>query len=243
MDITILPPNQENPLIHPIGNKTLLATAKGKVKEVNEDRLGCLSTPGTIRLAIADGHWGDAAADLLADYWLDSALKFPASHSDAVRITSQAQNNLYEHFGSAYMDPNKDFTPESSFVAAEINGNSLRLVSYGDCRFIIVNGGKIRFDLEIKETWLGAFSHLGIRNRLSLQDGVLFQQLDILPGDKIFMFTDGVDECIYGKLTLNYGELARLLNNDSLETSASNLMAKIFEYGAEDNASFAIHSR
>ena len=138
------------------------------------------------------------------------------------------------------MDPNKDFTPEASFIAIEIIRNKISIVSYGDCRLLIANNGVTKFHLKSKSTWLGVFSRLQLRKRLSIDQAINFRQMQLVRGDFIFLFTDGVDQCIYEKDTISFDYISEQSSNTNLLNIFDKIVGEVFAHGAQDNASLAI---
>jgi len=215
-----------------------LCTTNGLVKTVNEDRIGYKNQGDSLRICIADGHWGQQAAEVIAEQWL--RVDLPQEFSEAVELAKRTERSLYESFGSLNMDESRDFTPEASFVAVKIRGNEVDIVGYGDCRLAIIREGRAYSQLPTKATWLGAFSYLGLRNRIPVETGLILEHWRLVPGDQLILFTDGVDECVYEKPTISMAELAGLAHQEKLSQSVDAVLAKIMACGAEDNASFAI---
>lgn len=224
-----------------LGQSGILGTTTGLVKRTNEDRIGYTSSNGTLRFCVADGHWGDGAADIIAKFWLDESTDFPEDREQAIKITSEVQSRLFKTFGKPIMDEDKDHTPEASFIAAEIHNGLLRIASYGDCRLLIVNQGSIVYEHNTLPTWLGAFSYLGLRSRLSVSTGLFYTEVKLAPDDTLMLFSDGVDECVYEAPTISNSELAELATNSTLEAAYDAIVNKVLEHGAEDNASIALY--
>jgi serine/threonine protein phosphatase PrpC len=196
---------------------------------------------GFVRICIADGHWGNAAAEAVAVYWLYEVDPFPTTHAAAVKLTGQIEEMLYQRFGKPTMDSETDFTPEASFIAVEVREQQAMIVSYGDCRLMVVRNRRPVFNLHMEATWLGAFSRLGLRNRLPVKTGLVFERHFLEAGDRLALFTDGVDECVYEKPTISMTELAKLLGGKNIPTSLEAVLARVAAYGAEDNASLAVY--
>lgn len=239
----ILPSDSHSHLIQKstVGDDLVLGTTVGLVKKSNEDALGGLIEKDTIRICIIDGHWGDEAARIIRDYWLDAGLIFPRSVEAAARATERVEEELFLKFGKENMDENRDLTPEAAFVTAERIRNTMRIVSYGDCRLLVIRNRHVIYELKTQETWLGAFSRLGLRQRLAVKKAVIFDKLPILKDDLIIMFSDGVDQCVYGRPTISKDrviELAGSCKNPSELFDA--LIGEVFLNGAEDNASLVV---
>jgi serine/threonine protein phosphatase PrpC len=210
----------------------------GLVKVANEDRLDFSIKDGVLYACIADGHWGDGAAQAIIDFWTDKQM--PASKDEAVREVTAIQTKLYEAYGKPEMDENVDFTPETAFVFASVQDNVLSVVSYGDCRLLIVNDA-VKFSLAQNGTWLGAFSHLGLRKRLSVDNGLVYEKVTLEKGDRVILFTDGLDECIYEKPTISFDEIAADLKDVAPAVAIEKLLTKVYEHGAEDNVSIFVY--
>lgn len=218
-----------------------LATSKGLVKTTNEDAIGIHVFRRKTRICICDGHWGAKAA-ILAKSGILNTKSFPTNNFKAINLVENIQSRLFKKFGQAKMDPEKDFTPETSLLAMEINSSlELNIFSYGDCRAMITRNGKIRYKHKMHKTWLGVFSFLKLRNRSSAKKATVFKHLVCKPNDQILLFTDGVDECKYEHLTISSLWLAKQsFENSNLETIVNKIFNKIEKLGAEDNASIAI---
>lgn len=216
-------------------------TTRGFIKKLNEDQIGIRIFGDKTRICICDGHWGREAAIITKIACLNTK-SFPSSKSTAIELVESIQKAIFDKFGRLNMDPEKDFTPETSLLAAEIDSkNHLTIISYGDCRLMISNNKKILFKLETVKTWLGAFSFLGLRNRTSVKKSVIFKKLVCKSNDLIWLFTDGIDECKYEKPTITLKWLAETgLKFKNLETITKKVIKKVENYGAEDNASIAI---
>lgn len=221
--------------------KLILATTKGLVKKVNEDSMGVLNVNDRLRLCVCDGHWGLVAANLAKDMVLDLP-HFPNNLQEAINVTQSIQTLLWKKLGKVRMNPKSDFTPETSLLAIEIDSaRRLHILSYGDSRLMVSRNEKIKFKLKTQKTWLGAFSFLGLRSRLSVNIATQFKRLECRTDDLIWLFTDGVDECRYEQPTISHKWLYKLgAEDNSLETIVLKIFEKVERFGAEDNASIAI---
>ena len=223
-----------------VSDNFMIASAIGLKKEINEDVLGYYINNYATRICISDGHWGEEASSIIAKHWLNKELKFPISSAEAKKETSKIETELYNKFGKVDMDENKDLTPEASFIVAEISKDNISIISYGDSRLLIVNNSKITFDQECKNSWLGAFSYLGLRGRLPVETGTVFNTIKLVRGDSIVLFTDGIDQCVYEEDTISFERIAELSNDKNIENAFEKLFKEVFSYGAEDNASLVI---
>jgi serine/threonine protein phosphatase PrpC len=218
----------------------ILGTTTGLVKATNEDRLGCITGSATTRLCIADGHWGDKAAESIIKHWISEDMVFPYTRDAAIDAVRQDEDTLHAAFGRPNMDPEHDFTPEAGFIAAELSGATLSVVSYGDCRLFVARNGTIIFQNVLDATWLGAFSRLGLRQRVPVDIATRFERVTVQQNDLLFLFTDGVDECVYETPTLAWSFMAGLAALKNPEDIFDAILAEVFANGAEDNASLAI---
>lgn len=223
-----------------ISSNFIFGTTQGLVKQTNEDCIGCRVGKDQMLVCIADGHWGSETSQLIVRHWLKRKALFPNSLKNAINKTKILENKISKIFGKPQMDPENDFTPEASFVAIKICGDILSVVAYGDCRMLVANKGNIKFCLKITNTWLGAFSHLSLRKRLSIKNAIRFKKIKVVKGDFIFLFTDGVDQCIYEKDTISFDFIAGLSKLTDLNKVFDKLMEEVFTNGAQDNASLAI---
>lgn len=224
-----------------INDSLMLATTIGLKKEINEDSVGLFIHNNIVRLCISDGHWGEEASDIINKHWIDKSLIFPKNLIEAQNETKKIEDMLYEKFGKKVRDENKDFTSESSFICIEIIGSKISIVSYGDSRLFIMDKENIKFTQECKSTWLGVFSRLGLRGRLSVKEGVIFNVEKLNYGDSVFLFTDGVDQCIYEKDTISFDTIASFSKKLNIEDSVDSIFKEVFNFGAEDNASLVIY--
>src|SRR3989344_4463192 len=216
-------------------------TTKGLIKKINDDSIGIRVSEDLTRVCVCDGHWGkEAALQAKKDCLLIK--NFPTNSRAALSLINGIQMKLFKRFGRLKMKPEKDFTPETSLLTVELSkNNELRIISYGDCRLMVTRQGKIIFKIKTINTWLGAFSFLGLRNRITVKKATIFKKIVCQSGDLIWIFTDGVDECIYEKPTISLKWLAKTgLQDDDLKKIINIVMGEIRRLGAEDNASIAI---
>jgi serine/threonine protein phosphatase PrpC len=218
----------------------IIGTTIGLVKDVNEDRVGCTLNNNSLRICVADGHWGETAAKIVVNHWIKEGEVFPANQKDSVLEVIKIEQELFRMFGKIGMDPNLDFTPEASFIAIQLINRTLRIISYGDCRLLIARKGVIKMKLKTRETWLGAFSRLGLRNRVSVRDGLVFEETTLLRNDSVLIFTDGIDQCVYEQDTLSNEFFANLTNKGIAENTFDCIFNAVFVAGAEDNASLVV---
>lgn len=218
----------------------MMGTTTGLVKQTNEDAIGCLVGENSTRVCIADGHWGSQASRLIVEYWIERVNVFPKTLKQAIKETEKIEKKLFNLFGRPQMDPDKDFTPEAAFTAIEIAENKLSVASYGDCRLLVANNGITRFNLPCTTTWLGAFSHLSLRQRLPVSEATRFEKMNLGKGDFAMLFTDGVDQCVYEKDTISFESISKQSSNGKVANIFNELMKAVFAHGAQDNASLGI---
>ena len=225
-------------------NKLVLGTSLGLVKKTNEDQIGYTipkNKPNTVRICVADGHWGSTASKKIIKFWLNENLNFPINRESAITTTQHIEKKLFKSFGKENMNEQTDLTPEGAFTVCEINKlNQLTVVSYGDCRLLIANKQRIKYQLLTQSTWLGAFSSLGLRNRIPVEKALVFETYQLQLEDYLLLFTDGVDECVYNKPTIKPEQLAQLTKKVEPETIFDSIFKQVFLYGAEDNVSLGI---
>lgn len=220
-------------------DKIAIASTTGLQKMINEDAVGFKMTDTRTLVCLCDGHWGDFAAKFVQNKILSKP--FPKSKKEAVWDLKIIENQLWEKFGTENMDQNKDLTPETSLVAVEKIENIISIMSYGDCRLIVCRKGQQIFKLKTIPTWLGAFSFLRLRNRISIEKALIFKKIICQPGDIVMLFSDGVDECKYEVKTISTHWLANQTKESiKLRKIALNIFKAIEQIGAEDNASLAI---
>ncbi len=207
----------------------------GSVKTDNEDSLGYRQDGERLRVALADGHWGATAAAACTEHWL--------AHDEAFAKPKKTMKDLQQALARAYDTPNpsveKTRTPEASILAIEIDEQRcMNVVSYGDCRLVVVRDGEAVYRGPLQPTWIGLFSSLGMCGRLSVETATQVESFWLRPRDVVALYTDGVDECVYETPTLNV--VPFLSQDGSTSDMADALFAAIYDAGAEDNASIAI---
>ncbi len=218
-----------------------ICTDKGLVKQANEDRVGFIVKNNLARFVVADGHWGSRAAQMVAEYWL-SLKRAPDSITGSILENRKLESSLYKEWGVKLMDEDSDLTPEAGFVCLELLDNGrVRIISYGDCRAIVIRDGRIIFELEQSDSWLGAFSSLGLRARLSVDEATKFSEIKLSTGDTVILFSDGIDECVYGRPTIPLDKFAKYSKDSrSADELSRRLIDEVIKKGAEDNYSMAV---
>lgn len=202
--------------------------------------MGFSQKKGALHVYLCDGHWGAAGASNVMSALL-KLTDFPKTKAAAIAVVRKIEKDLHQQFGHPKMDENKDFTPETSLLAVELTNGKLTIFSYGDCRLMISRHGKIIYRHAVKKTWLGVFSFLGLRKRLSSYKATQFKKIACQKGDLIWLFTDGIDECHYEKSTISFAWLAKTGRaTKNLKTVANKVLREVENFGAEDNASLAI---
>ncbi len=210
----------------------------------NEDRLEVTLGHGLLRACIADGHWGDGASQQIVDFWASEDI--PSDRGEAVRKVEQLEEELFRRYGKEEMDPNSeaDWTPEAGFIAIAINDDdrSLSLTGYGDCRLLVVNDGVIRFELPTEQTWLGVFSRLGLRSRKPVKKALRFNNIPLLEGDYVALFSDGLDEPGHnGKASITSEEIATYFDKRPAIDTVRSLGNWAFSNNAQDDVSLLVH--
>jgi hypothetical protein len=135
-------------------------------------------------------------------------------------------------------------TPEAAFLVAEVGAGAVRLLSYGDCRLMVVreqDGVQHPFYTHATvASWLGAFSALGMRQRLSVADGVDYRTLPVAQNDIVLTYTDGIDEPVYETSTIGPTQLAQHCASCEPSVIFDSIMQDVFAHGAHDHASLAV---
>lgn len=206
-------------------------STRGLIKKINEDQIRRRVLKNRIVVVLCDGHWGKSAAVFVSN---QIVVNFPQNQNQAQNLLRSLQQKLFESCQKTDPDPELDKPSETSMIAIQFDKKSKELIilSYGDCRGLISKKGEIINKIPTNKTWLGAFSHLGLRNRLSIESGLIFQKTNLKKNDRLWLFTDGVDECIYEKLTIPHTWIVKHTKNQ--------ILARILKHGAEDNASLVI---
>jgi serine/threonine protein phosphatase PrpC len=222
-----------------LGFKQGIATTIKGIKEFNEDSVMVATRRASTRVCVADGHWGADAAHHSTQFWNELAV-FPVDMNHSIVATRELEGTLFKAFGRAGMNEDKDQTPESAFVALELIGVDMRFVSYGDCRMMVIRDKRIIIRNEPQQTWIGAFSFLGLRKRLPIGKALEFQQHQLKRGDILLLFSDGIDECTYEVPTLTDEFFEQVVVAGDLREIHDTIMGAVLRHGAEDNASLVI---
>ncbi|HEU4967089.1 MAG TPA: hypothetical protein VFT53_06490 [Candidatus Saccharimonadales bacterium] len=241
----ILPEQGGNPTLQIISPSDIVAlgTSRGG-KPSNEDRIGYVQVPKGDRICTADGHWGDKASATIIRHWVNPDMPFPTSRQQAVRTVKQIEEGLYLDTGNPHMDASKDRPPEASFVAMELGKHVLRVVGYGDCRLLVarlIDGVPRPYYEHAKlASWLGAFSMLGLRDRVPVTQGTVYAQLPVKAGDTVIAYTDGLDECKYETPTIPIDEIMQQACVQTPKSAVESLIQLALDRGGEDNVSVAV---
>ncbi|HTE57316.1 MAG TPA: SpoIIE family protein phosphatase [Verrucomicrobiae bacterium] len=155
---------------------------------------------------------------------------------------TRLQTALFERYGSEQADTPTDLTPEAAFIAVAVANSQLSVTSYGDCSLLVVNDGRIRFQLPKEATWLGAFSHAGLGNRKAVNEALIFKKVPLLPDDYIALFTDGLDEWEHDeKSSVQPEEIAALFDGSPAANVVKSLGYLAFSHNAQDDVSVLVH--
>lgn len=217
------------------GGRGIISTRVGFVKEVNEDAVGYFAREdGTLRISIADGHWGQEAAAECVEYWISGSID-----NDPLESMKKLETALAERFAVPSPNAGTTRTSEASTLTVTIHPDRrMDVVGYGDCRLSVVRDGHVVYRYNTMATWLGLFSAIGLRDRISTKSGTVIESVALLAGDTILLYTDGVDECIYETPTLDVESFA-IPSATSLQIHDA-IMDAVFSHGAEDNATIAV---
>jgi serine/threonine protein phosphatase PrpC len=266
-DGAILP--EDNPAVRVLTPspklELVLSISRGLVKRgLIEDRVGWRRYgDDTARLLVADGHWGELAAEAAVEYWMyyehaecsaagwrSVPRPFPTSSREQAVAAAKGLEELIVVSGEEWdpdtVNPKTSRPPETAFIAAEITGlksgqnGLMRYVSYGDCRAFVATDRPSTewFRSESLATWLGAFSVRGKRNRLTVEEGVRYGEVTLAPGHLVFLCSDGVPEARYKKPTISEEQIAACFQDTSVEFGAYNLLGQVGIAGAQDHTSF-----
>lgn len=219
-----------------------LSISTGKKKTINEDCIGVIENKTSNTMAILDGHWGIEAAKIGLHHCLSLSSKYPKTKSEAQKSIQRLENQLFKIFGNNKMYPNKDFTPETSLLAVNINQNNLFLINFGDCFGFLVRNGSIKMLNKPIATWLGAFSKLKLRQRSSAFESTEFRKIKLHKKDIILLMTDGITECIYEKPTISPQMLLQLCSMGKTPMKICSLITKkALKLGGEDNLACIVY--
>lgn len=207
------------------------------VKDVNEDRIGHTVIDDSEVICIADAHWGIGAAELVCRAFLEDIRAMPRDRDDALRIAADIEGNIYKDYSE------ESLSTEAAFITLFFNShdNTITIAAYGDCRCMIIHPDGTFTTTRTTATWLGVNSRLRLRNRLSAREALVWEQLKVSAGDKVIVFSDGIDECIYEQPTISYKELANIcVQSETPPELAKTIFEKVTFFGAEDDASLGI---
>lgn len=221
-----------------VGEDLQLFNSLGLVKKVNEDYVLVVRQKDSLLFIIVDGHWGFESSEIILELIKKGLPTILDSREVAVELFQRFEKKIFEEMGFKGMDQEKDLTSESSVAIVIIEDDELIAVGYGDCRVHLINE-EITSLVKPKETWLGAFSHLGLRNRTSVERSLDFTKTVIKPGDILLLSTDGLQECIYEKMTISDQRILEIsIRNSDLEGFCNGLAVESVKYGAEDNMAY-----
>lgn len=218
-----------------LNDRVIVSTKAGLRKKLNEDAIGhVLTKESVLRISIADGHWGQEAARMCVEHWMDDTIG-----KEPIQSMIELETALANRF--AVPSPNAEVTrtPEASTLTITIYPDKrMDIVGYGDCRLSVVRDSHVIYRYETAATWLGLFSSVGLRGRIPARSGTLVESVQLNEGDTVLLYTDGVDECIYERPTLN---VEGFVYSDAAVVQIYNdIMGAVFDHGAEDNATIAI---
>ena len=218
------------------GEQGVIATRIGLVKAVNEDAIGFrIDDSGCVRMSIADGHWGQEAAKHCVEYWLNSP-----TDNDSLESMEELQDGIAKRFAVPVPDAETTRTPEASTLTITVHPDRrMDVVGYGDCRLSVVRDERILYRYDTVATWLGLFSSIGLRDRIPARSGTYAGSVQLAQGDVVLLYTDGVDECIYEKPTLDVESFAKA--SATAVQIHDKVMNAVFRHGAEDNATLAVY--
>lgn len=161
-----------------------ISVGSNRTKVLNEDAILIGKFENKAILAIADAHFGDwASHELIA-----GLAKYGHRISDMASLYTVLQSICGEYF-----DPKQN--SESTLLVVALNEKSGEGfgVSYGDSTAIIINKGQLR-RLNEKNT-----VYVSPNTAMSLSMGMANEfRFKLATGDKLLLFTDGIDECHYG---------------------------------------------
>jgi serine/threonine protein phosphatase PrpC len=237
------------------------ATDKGRVRELNEDRIGTpgqLQVPADLRtkrgvlLAVADGMGGHAAGEvaskeaintLYAEYYRDPSPDLARSLRRAVekanaRIYAQASSDLAMH-GMG-----------TTLVAAVIQRSRLIVANVGDSRAYLVRGGALR-QISRDHSWVAESLAAGIITEEQAQShtyrGLITRALGQMPdvevdlfqerlraGDILLLCSDGLTN------EVDDARIAQVLDQQPPPEAAQDLVALANQGGGRDNISAVV---
>lgn len=147
---------------------------------------------------------------------------------------------LANRFAVPSHDTETTRTPEASTLTITVHpDNRMDVVGYGDCRLSVVRNGHVLYRYDTAATWLGLFSSIGLRDRIPAKSGTHVESVQLNKRDTILLYTDGVDECIYEKPTLDVESFAK--SNATATQIHDEVMGAVFRHGAEDNVTIVVY--
>lgn len=218
-----------------LDERCIISTRVGLENKINEDAVGYLiNEDGSVRISIADGHWGSEAATRCLEYWLSIS-----AENNPIESMEQLEAALAERFAVPSPDSKTTKTPETSTLTITIDpDNNMNVVGYGDCRLSVVRDEHVVYRYETTASWLGLFSSLGMRDRILAKNATVAESVSLHAGDTILLYTDGVDECVYETPTL---DVESFVTPGATPTQIHDaIMEAVFSHGAQDNATIVV---
>jgi hypothetical protein len=179
-------------------------------KEINEDRIFLRQIDNKIYACICDWHWWDEASNIVNNFFISGKEKFPQNKAESILISKKIEKLIFQQCWNNNLNWIHDITPETSFIAIEIDKKNINIISYWDCRGFILNNKKTRIKIKQINSWIWSFSYLGLRNRLAIEENTFFKQVKIRKNDTIILFSDWIDECIYETPTISINEIYKI---------------------------------
>jgi serine/threonine protein phosphatase PrpC len=231
----------------------------GIMSKANEDCLGISRSGDEALLAIADGHWGREASELAIDKTMDMfrSMLRPAKENEIRARFYALFEQINQELFSIAMSHSGALAPETTLIVCQLkeiqSEKYLYWSSFGDSYLFVFRNHKLTQLNSLNQYWLGMLSRMseysearqltlkglfGESRYIGVADGLETGIEKLLPGDMIFLCTDGLigsDE----KVPKSVGEKIKtiLTSVDSLENKVSNLIKSALDRGERDNIS------
>jgi protein phosphatase len=194
----------------------------------NEDACGIAARGKIVLAALADAHWGRAAAEVAVVAAIAADLVAEAARGGLLRALEASLRRTAARLSEAHEGS------EAAVVAVAWDGARLHWAAVGDCRAYLLHRDRpsdARELAPVRETYLGARWK---------EPEIASGTEDAVRGARIVLASDGLPECVYARPTLGTAEIGRLAARGSPAGAARALVEAALAKGGEDNVAVVV---